>query len=84
MVLVLRPRRRIISCEDSTIIITSQLWLVLIHVELRNCPVPDTNMFGILSVNSRLDNVLPYNTRLVLDLYVEVLKCNSLNVLHPI
>ena len=24
------------------------LWLVLIHVELRNCPVPGTKTFGLL------------------------------------
>ena len=35
-------------CEDSTIPDTLLLWLVLIHVELRNRPVPGTNTFGLL------------------------------------
>ena len=29
-------------------LISLLLWLVLIHVELRNCPVPGTKTFGLL------------------------------------
>ena len=33
-------------------IIPLLLWLVLIHAELRNCPVLGTNTFGLLSLFS--------------------------------
>ena len=42
MVLVLRRCLRILSVRTILYLIPSLLRLVLIHVELRNCPVPGT------------------------------------------
>ena len=42
MVLVLRRCLRILSVRTALCLIPSLLWLVLIHAELRNCPVPGT------------------------------------------
>ena len=39
MVLVLRRCLQILSVRTALYLISSLLWLVLIHVELRNCPV---------------------------------------------
>ena len=52
MVLVLLRCLRIISVRIALYIIPSLLWLVLIHVELGNCPVPGTKTFGPLPLCS--------------------------------
>ena len=48
MVLVLRRCLRILSVRIALYLIPSLLWLVLILVELGNCHVPGTQMFGPL------------------------------------
>ena len=53
MVLVLRRCLRILSVRIALYLIPLLLWLVLIHVELRNCPVPGTT-FGLLPLCSHL------------------------------
>ena len=45
MVLVLRHCQQILFVKTTLYLIPSLLWLVLIHVELRNFPVPCTNNF---------------------------------------
>ena len=52
MGLVLRRCLRIISVSTAIYLIPSLLWFVLIHVELRNCPVPGTKTFGPLPLCS--------------------------------
>ena len=52
MVLVLRRCLRILYVRTALYIISSLLWLVLIYVELRNCPVLDTKTFGLLPLCS--------------------------------
>ena len=42
----------IISVRTALYITPSLLWLVLTHVELRNCPVPGTKTFGPLPLCS--------------------------------
>ena len=42
MVLVFQRCRQILSVRTALYLIPSLLWLVLIHVELGNCPVPGT------------------------------------------
>ena len=48
MVLVLRHCQHILSVKTTLYLIPSLLWLVLIHVELRNCPIPGTTTVGLL------------------------------------
>ena len=43
---------RILSVRTTLYLIPMLLWLVLIHVELRNCPVPGTKPFGLLPLCS--------------------------------
>ena len=52
LVVVLRRCLRIISVRTAIYLIPSLLWLVIIHVELRNCPVPGTQTFGPLPLCS--------------------------------
>ena len=52
MVLVLRRCLQILSVRTALYLISSLLWLVLIHVELRNCPELGTKTFGILPLCS--------------------------------
>ena len=52
MVLVLRHCLRIMSVRTTLYLISSLLWLVLIHVELRNCLVLGTTTFGLLPLCS--------------------------------
>ena len=52
LVLVLRRCLRIISVRTALYIILSLLWLVILHVELRNCPVPGTKTCGPLHLCS--------------------------------
>ena len=51
-VLVLQRCLLIPSVRIALYIILLRLWLVLIHVELRNCPVPGTKTFGPLPLCS--------------------------------
>ena len=48
MVRVLRRCPLILSVRTALYLIPSLLWLVRIHVELRNCPVSDAKTFGLL------------------------------------
>ena len=48
MVLVLQRCLRIPYVRIALYLILLRLWLVIIHVELKNCPVPGTNTFGPL------------------------------------
>ena len=54
MVLVLRCCQRILSVRTALYLIPLLLWLVLIHVELRNCPVSDTKTTPVLCSVSHL------------------------------
>ena len=46
MVVLFRHCRRVLSVRIPLYIIPLLLWSVLIHVELRNCPVPGTQTVG--------------------------------------
>ena len=54
MVLVLRRCQRILSPRTSLYIIPSLLWLVLIHVDLRNLPVSGTKTVYAIIIQSHL------------------------------
>ena len=54
MVLVLRRCQRILSARTSLYIIPSLLWLVLIHVDLRNLPVSGTQTVYAIIIQSPL------------------------------
>ena len=72
MVLVLRHCQPILSVKTTIYLIPSLLWLVLIHVELRNCPVLCTITFGLLPVCT-----------VVLSDFILMLKCSWLWSLLP-
>ena len=65
MVLVLQRCLRILYVRIAQYIIPSLLLLFdfLIHVELRNCPVPGTNTFGPLHLVERSSSVVECQTR---------------------
>ena len=52
MVLLFRRCLRVLSVRIALYLISLLLWLVLIHVELRNCPVPSTKTVGLLPLFS--------------------------------
>ena len=52
MVLVLRHCQQILSVKTTLYLIPALLWLVLTHVELRNCPVLGTETVGLLPLCS--------------------------------
>ena len=75
MVLVLRRCLRILSVRTALCIIPSLLWLVLIHVELGNCPVPGAR--NVLSSTPVLCNVSHLYTKgfLVVEATYNNLQC---------